>query len=99
MLLPGVNDAPIAEDVAAQKRLEKLTQNAALPLPKGKATPKKLRGTTVVVGESVTFAGGIDWLREAGVKVIDLADERCIEMMERFTTAHPALWNEDIGED
>lgn len=54
---------------------------------------------TVVVGESVTFAGGIDWLREAGVKVIDLQDERCIEMMERFTTAHPALWNEDIGED
>ena len=60
---------------------------------------RQFNSGTVVVGESVTFQGGIDWLREAGVKVIDLADERCIEMMERFTTAHPALWNEDIGED
>lgn len=53
---------------------------------------------TVVVGESVTFRGGIDWLREAGVRVIDLEDPRCIEMMERFIAAQPALWNEDIGE-
>ena len=54
---------------------------------------------TVVVGESVTFRGGIDWLREAGVRVIDLEDPRCIEMMERFIAAQPALWNEDIGEE
>src|SRR5690349_18026532 len=27
---------------------------------------------TVVIGESRTFAGGADWLREAGVTVIDL---------------------------
>ena len=27
---------------------------------------------TVVVGESVNFAGGIDWLKENGVEVIDL---------------------------
>src|SRR5687768_10778322 len=33
---------------------------------------------TVVVGESVNFTGGIDWLRENGVEVVDLADERCI---------------------
>lgn len=54
---------------------------------------------TVVVGESVTFGGGIDWLRQAGVRVIDLQDDRCIEMMERFIAAQPALWNEDIGEE
>ena len=54
---------------------------------------------TVVVGESVNFAGGIDWLREAGVKVIDLADERCIAMMGDWIAANPALWNEDIGEE
>ena len=53
---------------------------------------------TVVVGESVTFQGGIDWLRENGVKVIDLADERCIGMMRDFIAAQPELWNEDIGE-
>src|SRR3546814_3754238 len=36
---------------------------------------------TVVVGESVNFDGGIEWLRENGVKVVDLADERCIKML------------------
>ena len=53
---------------------------------------------TVVVGESVTFAGGIGWLRENGVIVIDLNDERCIGMMREFIAARPELWNEDIGE-
>ena len=53
---------------------------------------------TVVVGESVTFAGGIGWLRENGVNVIDLNDERCIGMMREFIAAQPELWNEDIGE-
>src|SRR3546814_17751167 len=36
---------------------------------------------TVVVGESANFDGGIAWLRENGVNVIDLADERCISML------------------
>ena len=53
---------------------------------------------TVVVGESVTFAGGIGWLRENGVNVIDLNDERCIGMMREFIATQPELWNEDIGE-
>jgi len=53
---------------------------------------------TVVVGESVTFGGGIDWLRGNGVNVIDLNDERCIGMMREFIAAQPELWNEDIGE-
>ncbi len=53
---------------------------------------------TVVVGESVTFQGGIEWLRGNGVKVIDLSDERCIGMMRDFIAAQPELWNEDIGE-
>ena len=53
---------------------------------------------TVVVGESVTFAGGIDWLRENGVRVIDLNDAGCIEMMRGFIAGNPEVWNEDIGE-
>ncbi len=53
---------------------------------------------TVVVGESVNFAGGIDWLRESGVEVIDLADERCIAMLGEWIKANPEVWNEDIGE-
>lgn len=53
---------------------------------------------TVVVGESVTFAGGIDWLRGNGVRVIDLNDAGCIEMMRGFIAGNPEVWNEDIGE-
>ena len=53
---------------------------------------------TVVVGESVNFAGGLDWLRENGVRVIDLHDEGCIQMLGDFIRAHPELWAEDIGE-
>ncbi|MET0818181.1 MAG: nucleoside deaminase [Solirubrobacteraceae bacterium] len=53
----------------------------------------------VVVGESVNFPGGIDWLRESGVDVVDLAARECIELLGGFIAAHPELWHEDIGED
>lgn len=53
---------------------------------------------TVVVGESETFRGGIDWLRENGTHVIDLADAECIEMMQGYIEANQEVWNEDIGE-
>ncbi|HKW57778.1 MAG TPA: nucleoside deaminase [Candidatus Acidoferrum sp.] len=54
---------------------------------------------TVVVGESVNFRGGMDWLREKGVEVIDLESRECIEMLGKFIRENPALWNEDIGEE
>ena len=53
---------------------------------------------TVVVGESVNFGGGIDWLRENGVNVIDLRSEECIAMTGDWIAANPDVWNEDIGE-
>ena len=52
----------------------------------------------VVVGESVNFSGGVDWLRENGVKVIDLNSQECITLLGDFIQAHPELWAEDIGE-
>jgi cytosine deaminase len=54
---------------------------------------------TVVVGESVNFQGGIDWLRENGVEVIDLKSAECVEILKNYTDAHPEIWNEDIGEE
>ena len=54
---------------------------------------------TVVVGESRTFSGGIDWLRELGVKVIDLDSTACRELLEGYIAEHPEIWNEDIGKD
>lgn len=53
---------------------------------------------TVVVGESRTFRGGIDWLRERGVEVIDLDSEECVQLLGGYIASHPEVWNEDIGE-
>jgi creatinine deaminase len=52
----------------------------------------------VVVGESRTFRGGIDWLRERGVEVVDLDSKECVDLLASFIEAHPDVWNEDIGE-
>lgn len=52
---------------------------------------------TVLIGENRTFAGGEEWLRDLGVDIIVLDDERCVAMMTDFIADHPALWNEDIG--
>jgi len=54
---------------------------------------------TVIVGESVNFLGGIDWLRENKIEVIDLHSAECIELLGRYIRENPALWNEDIGVD
>lgn len=53
----------------------------------------------VVVGESENFSGGINWLRENGVEIIDLHSEECVQMLAKFIAAHPEIWNEDIGVD
>jgi cytosine/creatinine deaminase len=53
---------------------------------------------TVVVGESRTFRGGVDWLREAGVEVVDLDSGECAELLQSFIATHPDVWGEDIGE-
>jgi cytosine/creatinine deaminase len=53
----------------------------------------------LVVGEARTFYGGHDWLAENGVEVLVLDDPECVQMMTEFIAAHPALWNEDIGEE
>jgi len=54
---------------------------------------------TVVVGEAENFDGGIEWLKENGVKVINLNSNECIEMLGNFIRTHPEIWNEDIGEE
>ena len=53
---------------------------------------------SVIVGESVNFRGGLDWLRENGVEVTDLNDAECIEMLADYIRDHPEVWYEDIGE-
>lgn len=53
---------------------------------------------TVIVGESENFKGHLDWLREAGIHIIELHDRPCIMLMRRFIEQSPHLWLEDIGE-
>jgi cytosine deaminase len=60
---------------------------------------RQFRIGTLVVGDSCTFAGGLDWLRENGVEVVDLENRECRELMETFIARHPEIWNEDIGEE
>ena len=52
---------------------------------------------TVIVGENQTFVGEEELLRSRGVSVTVLQEPTCIDLMTRFITAHPDLWNEDIG--
>ncbi|HIA12022.1 MAG TPA: nucleoside deaminase [Flavobacteriales bacterium] len=52
---------------------------------------------SVIVGESVTFGGAVDFMLDNGISVKDMKDAECIAMMERYIKEHPEIWNEDIG--
>ena len=52
---------------------------------------------TVVVGENKTFVGEEALLRSRGVSVQVLQDPACISLLSNFISAHPGVWNEDIG--
>ncbi|CAN5502473.1 nucleoside deaminase [soil metagenome] len=52
----------------------------------------------VIVGESETFQGGVEWLREIGVEIVDMDSAECIKMMTNYIEQNPEIWNEDIGE-
>lgn len=52
----------------------------------------------VIVGESVNFQGGVDWLKQDGIEVVDLNSKVCIDLLGNFIKQYPQIWNEDIGE-
>jgi len=52
----------------------------------------------VVVGESRTFEGGMEWLREHGVRIVECDSQECVDLLQAFITRRPEVWNEDIGE-
>ena len=59
---------------------------------------RQFRIGTVVAGESLNFAGGLDWLRSCGTRVVDLESSECVRLLSEYIAAHPDVWNEDIGE-
>ena len=52
----------------------------------------------VIVGESKTFPGAVEFMKQHGVEIINLENKECIQLMEDFIRDKPQLWNEDIGE-
>src|SRR5258708_2512313 len=54
---------------------------------------------SVVVGESRTFQGGIDWLRSLGVRVVGLDSSECALLLGEYIRRRPEVWTEDMGEE
>jgi len=46
----------------------------------------------------VSYPGGVAWLREKGVDVVDMRSKECLELIEKFRVERPDLWKECIGE-
>jgi creatinine deaminase len=55
--------------------------------------------STLVVGESRNFQGGLAWLRSLGIHVVDLDSSECATLLADYIQKNPAVWNEDIGEE
>ncbi len=51
-----------------------------------------------VMGENKTFKGPESYLKKKGVKLKNLNNKECIDLMKDFIQSKPKLWNEDIGE-
>ena len=51
----------------------------------------------VIIGENETFQGSEELLRENGVEVINVDNQECKDMMNKFIAENPGLWHEDIG--
>src|SRR5579864_4717559 len=51
---------------------------------------RQFRFKRVVVGESRTFQGGIEWLRSLGIEVIDLDSQHCVDLLTAYIQENPA---------
>jgi len=50
------------------------------------------------VGDAVNAQGGLAWLREQGIEIVDLNSPECFALIAEFQQARPDLWKECIGE-
>jgi len=53
----------------------------------------------LIVGQSRTFQGGVEWVRSLGVEVFDLDSPECVSLMSEYIRRNPEVWNEDIGKE
>src|SRR5450755_1468874 len=85
---------------ARQKSYRKLTMVTTLaPCWYCSGLVRQFGFGTVIVGESRNFQGGLDWLRSLGINVVDLDSAECASLLADYIRTHPAVWNEDIGEE
>jgi len=52
---------------------------------------------TVIIGENQNFKGAEELFLHNGVRIVQMDDAECKQMMQAFIRDHPDLWNEDIG--
>jgi cytosine deaminase len=52
----------------------------------------------VIIGENTTFQGAEAWMKQNGILLQVINDERCIALMRRLQRERADLWAEDIGE-
>jgi len=58
----------------------------------------QFRFRQLIVGDAVSYPGGVAWLREKGVDVVDMRSKECLQLIEKFRVERPDLWKECIGE-
>ncbi len=68
------------------------------PCPMCSGTAILFKIPRVVIGENRTFTGAEHWMRDHGIELTIVNDDRCIALMERLQREKPDLWAEDIGE-
>ena len=68
------------------------------PCPMCSGTAILYKIPVVVIGENKTFEGAEAWMRQQGIELHVLDDERAVALMERLQKERPDLWAEDIGE-
>ena len=52
----------------------------------------------VVIGENSTFMSEEEYLKSKGVEIVQMDNQECKDIMQKFIALKPELWNEDIGE-
>ncbi len=58
----------------------------------------QFRFRQVIVGDSVNAQGGMHWLKDQGIDIVDLHSQECIDLIAKFQRMRPDLWKECIGE-
>jgi cytosine/creatinine deaminase len=96
--LHGETDA--FRDAGRQRSYRKLTMVTTLaPCWYCSGLIRQFGFARVIVGESRTFQGGIEWLRSLGIPVVDLDSQECVDLLTDYIKKNPAVWNEDIGQE